>query len=96
MRKMIQGLAMVSLCPNSSFSISFWFRYHTGRSCFASIEPVCRDRTVLFSSKGCGMTSIAEPLVTPVIGVRLRYRSKWEICSDLEKIGANDFMVFIC
>ena len=28
----------------------------------------------------------AEPLVGPIIGVRLRYRSKWEICSDLAPI----------
>ena len=27
-----------------------------------------------------------EPLVAPIIGVRLRYRSKWEICSDLAPI----------
>ena len=28
----------------------------------------------------------SEPLVAPIIGVRLRYRSKWEICSDLAPI----------
>ena len=29
---------------------------------------------------------MSEPLVTPIIGVRLRYRSKWEMCSDFAPI----------
>ena len=30
----------------------------------------------------------AELLLAPIIGVRLRYRSKWEICSDYDPIFA--------